>query len=120
MKGLRGDGRAQAVTELLKLTPAAAMLVTLDALGRVVTEEEVPAALVQRGDHLKVRALASGVLLVWACTAILERASSPCQLGLFVGWPGLPSSVVVQARSLSGHDCPLMICSNTLGLGLIL
>ena len=73
------------MTELLKLTPAAAVLVTLDALGRVVTEEEVPAALVQRGDHLKVRALASGALLVWACTAILARASSPASLASSLG-----------------------------------
>ena len=42
------------MTELLKLAPATAVLLTLDAGGRVTAEEEVPVALVQRGDHLKV------------------------------------------------------------------
>ena len=51
------------MTELLKLAPATAVLLTIDAGGRVVAEEEVPAALVQRGDHLKVCA---------------EHESSPC------------------------------------------
>jgi hypothetical protein len=46
---------AQAVTELLKLAPATAVLLTLDADGRPLAEQEVPAALVQRGDHLRVR-----------------------------------------------------------------
>ncbi|KAK9826100.1 hypothetical protein WJX81_003066 [Elliptochloris bilobata] len=58
---------SQAVTELLKLAPATAVLLTLDADGRVTSEEEVPAALVQRGDHLKVvpgaRVPADGVVV---------------------------------------------------------
>lgn len=42
------------MTELLKLAPATAVLLTMDADGRITAEEEVPVALVQRGDHLKV------------------------------------------------------------------
>lgn len=45
----------QAVTELLKLAPSTATLVTRDDSGRVLSEEEVPTALIQRGDLLKVR-----------------------------------------------------------------
>lgn len=45
----------QAVTELLKLAPSTATLVTRDDSGRVISEEEVPTALIQRGDLLKVR-----------------------------------------------------------------
>ena len=45
---------AQAVTELLRLAPSTAVLLTKDEHGRTVSEEEVPTALVQRGDLLKV------------------------------------------------------------------
>lgn len=45
---------AQAVTELLKLAPATATLVTKDDDGHVISEEEVSTALIQRGDLLKV------------------------------------------------------------------
>lgn len=45
---------AQAVQQLLRLAPATAVLLTLDDEGHVVEEEEVPVALVQRGDLLKV------------------------------------------------------------------
>jgi hypothetical protein len=46
--------RPQAVQQLLRLAPATAVLLTLDADGHVVEEEEIPIALVQRGDLLKV------------------------------------------------------------------
>ena len=45
---------SQAISKLLNLAPATAILCTLDAGGRCVAEEEVSAALVQRGDVLKV------------------------------------------------------------------
>lgn len=41
--------------QLLRLAPATAVLLTLDETGHVVEEEEVPVALVQRGDLLKVQ-----------------------------------------------------------------
>lgn len=44
----------QAVQKLLRLAPATALLLTVDGDGRVTAEEEVPVALVQRGDLLKV------------------------------------------------------------------
>lgn len=44
----------QAVTELLRLAPSTAVLITRDESGRTVAEEEVPTALIQRGDLLKV------------------------------------------------------------------
>ncbi len=44
----------QAVTELLKLAPSTATLVTRNSSGQVVSEEEVPTALIQRNDLLKV------------------------------------------------------------------
>lgn len=43
-----------AITQLLTLTPATAWLLTLDSRGEAVKEEEVPTALIHRGDHLKV------------------------------------------------------------------
>jgi Cu+-exporting ATPase len=58
---------SQAVTELLKLAPSTAVLLTRDAGGRTLREEEVAAALIQRGDLLKVlpgaRVPADGVVL---------------------------------------------------------
>lgn len=45
----------QAVTELLKLAPSTAVLLTRDQNGHTTAEEEVPMALVQQGDLLKVR-----------------------------------------------------------------
>ena len=44
----------QAVQALLRLAPATALLLTTDEDGRVTAEEDVPVALVQRGDLLKV------------------------------------------------------------------
>lgn len=44
----------QAVTKLLKLTPASAILVSEDDGGNVVSESEVPAALLQCDDLVKV------------------------------------------------------------------
>ena len=44
----------QAVTELLKLAPSTAVLLTRDKNGITTAEEEVPVALVQQGDLLKV------------------------------------------------------------------
>lgn len=70
----------QAVTELLKLAPSTATLVTRDDSGRVVTEEEVPTVLIQRGDLLKVCALAPGAplscLIVAAWTGIGAYSST--------------------------------------------
>ncbi len=45
--------------QLLRLAPATALLLTTDPDGHVTAEEEVPIALVQRGDLLKVLALAN-------------------------------------------------------------
>lgn len=42
------------MTELLKLAPATATLVTKDGSGHIISEEEVSTALIQRGDLLKV------------------------------------------------------------------
>ena len=47
---------AQAIQQLTKLAPATALLLKLDAGGAVADEQEVPIALVQRGDRLKVTA----------------------------------------------------------------
>ena len=44
----------QAVTELLKLAPPTAVLLTRNEAGVTVSEEEVAVELVQRGDLLKV------------------------------------------------------------------
>ena len=44
----------QAITALLRLAPSTAILQTRDKDGGVVSEEEVPSALIQRGDLLKV------------------------------------------------------------------
>ncbi|CAL5220469.1 g2492 [Coccomyxa viridis] len=44
---------SQAVTELLKLAPSTAMLLTRDESGHTTAEEEVPVDLVQQGDFLK-------------------------------------------------------------------
>ena len=44
----------QAVTKLLRLAPSTAILVTQNDQGLIVSEEEVPNALIQRGDLLKV------------------------------------------------------------------
>lgn len=44
----------QAVTELLRLVPATALVLTKDSNGRMMSEEEIPIALVQAGDTLKV------------------------------------------------------------------
>ena len=42
------------MTELLKLAPPTAVLLTRNEAGETVSEEEVPVELVQRGDLLKV------------------------------------------------------------------
>ena len=46
----------QAIQQLTKLAPATALLLKRDQDGVVTDEQEVPIALVQRGDILKVRA----------------------------------------------------------------
>ena len=43
-----------AITKLLTLTPASAVLITLGKPGEVAAEQEVPTALIHRGDILKV------------------------------------------------------------------
>ena len=43
------------MTELLRLAPSTAVLITRDESGHTVAEEEVPTALIQRGDLLKAR-----------------------------------------------------------------
>jgi Cu+-exporting ATPase len=48
-----------ALAALTRLSPATALLIKQDSAGHVVTEEEVPTALLQRGDLLKVRCLFS-------------------------------------------------------------
>ncbi len=58
---------SQAVTELLKLAPSTAVLLTRDESGHTTAEEEVPVDLVQQGDFLKV----------WRTTT-----PWPCQHGL--------------------------------------
>jgi Cu+-exporting ATPase len=45
---------SSAISELLRLAPATAILCDTDDEGRVASEHEVPAALLQRGDVLKV------------------------------------------------------------------
>ena len=49
---------AQAITKLLRLAPLSAVLLTQDAEGHTISEEEVPSALIQRNDLLKVRSQA--------------------------------------------------------------
>jgi cation transport ATPase len=49
---------SEAITALLRLAPATALVLHVDAHGEVVEEEEVPTALVQHGDLLKARARA--------------------------------------------------------------
>ena len=44
-----------ALAALTRLSPATALLIKLDSAGHVVMEEEVPTALLQRSDLLKVR-----------------------------------------------------------------
>ncbi len=73
--------RLQAVTELLKLTPSTATLVARDETGRVVSEEEVPTALIQRGDLLKVSSFippsnwTSSVFMYIQCSVRLSSLS---------------------------------------------
>ena len=43
-----------AITKLMTLTPASAVLVTLDKAGDVASEQDVPTALIHRNDVLKV------------------------------------------------------------------
>lgn len=45
---------SEAIGKLLQLAPTSALLLTLDASGRVLTEREIDAQLIQRGDILKV------------------------------------------------------------------
>lgn len=52
---------SEALTALARLSPATALVLTLDAAGQVAAEEEVATALVQRGDLLKVRPSCSRV-----------------------------------------------------------
>ena len=53
---LQAKGKtSDAITKLCQLAPPTALLVEVDDKGAVVREEEVPTALVHRGDLLKVR-----------------------------------------------------------------
>ena len=45
----------QAITALLRLAPSTALLQVRDEQGHTLSEEEVPSALIQRGDLLKVK-----------------------------------------------------------------
>lgn len=59
MSDMLGDFRSafiymQAITKLLHLTPSSAILLMQDETGATVSEEEVPSALIQRDDLLKV------------------------------------------------------------------
>ena len=47
---------AQAISALLRLAPSTATLQARDAHGAVLSEEDIPVALVQKGDLLKVPA----------------------------------------------------------------
>ena len=56
----RAKGRtSEAITRLLTLTPATALLLKPDKAGKLTEEVEVPTALVHRGDVLKVCCSAS-------------------------------------------------------------
>ena len=56
----RAKGKtSQAITRLLTLTPATALLLEPDKHGKLTEEVEVPTALVHRGDILKVSLLGS-------------------------------------------------------------
>ena len=61
---VQGDifNHAQAITKLLRLAPSSAILLTQDAEGHTISEEEVPSALIQRNDLLKVRSQAGALL----------------------------------------------------------
>lgn len=72
--------------QLLRLAPATALLLTTDPDGHVTAEEEVPIALVQRGDLLKV-------LAPW-------RTSSPCAHAHAPAQPNLPGVLPQDARIL--------------------
>lgn len=49
-----GSNSLQAITKLLHLAPSSAILLTQDEDGAITSEEEVPSALIQRDDLLKV------------------------------------------------------------------
>jgi len=55
LEGAAKGRTSRAVQKLLRLAPATALLLTVDGDGRVTAEEEVPVALVQRGDLLKIK-----------------------------------------------------------------
>lgn len=74
----------QAIQELLRLAPPAALLLTTDEEGRVLSEEEIPIALVQRGDLLKASAAIDPhprMLLCCACCCRIWHAGTSCMLG---------------------------------------
>lgn len=56
---------AQAITALLRLAPSTATLLVRDERGQTVREEEVPSALIQRGDLLKVGAALGACSAAW-------------------------------------------------------
>ena len=56
-----------AITQLLTLTPATALLLTVDKLGEVASEEEVHTSLIHRGDRIKVG----------TCTCTCRRSLPP-------------------------------------------
>lgn len=55
LEGAAKGRTSKAVQQLLKLAPATAVVVTVDEGGRCVSEEELPATLLQRGDLLKIK-----------------------------------------------------------------
>ncbi len=58
LRVLQAKGKtSDAITKLCQLAPPSALLVEVDGKGGIVREEEVPTALVHRGDLLKVRVL---------------------------------------------------------------
>lgn len=55
---------SEAITKLCQLAPPVALLVEVDGKGAVVSEREVPTALVHRGDLLKVRYTGGAIALL--------------------------------------------------------
>ena len=54
LEAVAKEKTSEALTALARLSPATALVLTLDAGGQVAAEQEVPTALLQRGDLLKV------------------------------------------------------------------
>ena len=74
----------QAIQELLRLAPPTALLLTTNEEGRILSEEEVPIALVQHGDLLKagVAILCHHCMqLCCACCCRTLHAGTSCMRG---------------------------------------